>query len=230
MGHEEDPRYHKHLAALTNDFGFDYLSRHAEMAEATNAHPGVDPDTVYLLLSLINREEITSILEMGSGFSTTLFGSAGKPYFGIDQHCYWIENNRDYYQKYGVSPSQIVCTDAYEDENARNGWSTRFEPELPFTPDFVYCDGNTVMLPEYTDIYSSRVSGMAYYSEFLGDALILFDDSEEWLLDSQKEWLATIGREVAHVFDPTSRGHRTTSISLPDRYSHLLDVVLAAEL
>lgn len=86
------------------------------------------------------------------------------------------------------------------------------------------------MLSPYTETYSSRVSGMAYYGESLGDALILFDDSEDWLLDSQKKWLATIGREVACVFDPIGRGHRTTSVSLPERYSHLLDVVSASEL
>lgn len=45
MSHGDDPKYIKFLNALQEDFGFDYLARHAEMAQRTNAHPGIDPDT-----------------------------------------------------------------------------------------------------------------------------------------------------------------------------------------
>ncbi len=136
-------RYAKFLDALKTEFDHDYAARFHEMIrESGGAYPGVDPDTVYLLATLVNRDEITFILEMGSGYSTTVFGDTGKPYFCLEQHRHWMEGNREFYRRYGIDSSQIECTDAEKSAESGCGWKTNFEPVLPFTPDFVFCDGN----------------------------------------------------------------------------------------
>jgi len=226
-------RYTRYFPRLLEDFGYDYYHTFNTYSQLLEDYPGTDPDTTYLLLKLVSQPEIKFVMETGAGHSTVIFSKSNKPWLSIEPSQYYYDKNRIYYDLHGVDVSRIRCsrTTLVGPGQYRKEGFTENVIEIDTIPDLVFVDGASVFVEPHKNLWEhARVAGIDYYKDKVSDALIIFDDSELGVLPTEiPAWLATMGREVSYIFNPTGRPHRHIAISLPDKWPHLLDVVKECE-
>lgn len=205
--------YSKYNVALKDISGIDFDKYMVAFREAGN-ETGIYADVALLLYKLVSSKYVNSVLEFGSGMSTCVLAKAandyGKEFHAMEHQKKWYDITRKCMSSLGIRAPNYVCT-----YNESKNFSLIADPL-----DVVWVDGPILHNGPENSI--GRLGACDWYSKYLNDAVIIFDDAQA--IPNIQPWLRSYGRpaELDYWFNPTGRKDRHILISFPT-HNHPLE-------